>query len=104
MVRELTVAEYQDITGIKIAQAAMTTAYVVIYTSPTDTRTYVKDIMITGNKLPTVNVNKNIYDATKVIDKKKLGIVIVMEKKQIKGIITDDDTRRRIKYLYLKQN
>ena len=44
-------AEYQDITGIKIAQAAMTTAYVVIYTSPTDTRTYVKDIMIGRKKL-----------------------------------------------------
>ena len=58
----------------------------------------VKDIMITGNKLPTVNVNKNIYDATKVIDKKKLGLVIVMEKKQIKGILTDGDARRGIKY------
>ena len=31
----------------------------------------VKDIMIVGNKLPVVNVNKNIYDATKVIDQKK---------------------------------
>jgi len=58
----------------------------------------VKDIMITGNKLPTVNVIKNIYDATKVIDKKKLGLVVVMEKKQIKGILTDGDARRGIKY------
>ena len=33
-------ADFQDITGIKIAQAAITTDYVVIYTSPTDTRTY----------------------------------------------------------------
>ena len=40
----------------------------------------VKDIMIYGNKLPKVNVNKNIYNAIKVIDKKKLGLVIVMEK------------------------
>mgnify|MGYP003661242156 FL=1 len=56
-------AEYQDITGIKIAQAAMTTAYVVIYTSPTDTRTYVKDIMIantTGNSGSNLHVSVNI--------------------------------------------
>ena len=37
-------ADFQDITGIKIAQAAITTGYVVIYTSPTDTLTYIKDI------------------------------------------------------------
>jgi len=58
----------------------------------------VKDIMITGNKLPVVNVNKNIYDAIKVIDQKKLGLVVVMEKNQVKGILTDGDARRGIKY------
>ena len=58
----------------------------------------VKDIMITGKKLPVVNVHKNIYDATKVIDSKKLGLVIVMEKNQVKGILTDGDARRGIKY------
>ena len=34
----------------------------------------VKDIMIVGNKLPKVNVGKNIYAAIKVIEKKKLGL------------------------------
>ena len=58
----------------------------------------VKDIMITGNKLPKVNVNKSIYDATKEIDHKKLGIVIVMDKNKVKGILTDGDARRGIKY------
>jgi len=58
----------------------------------------VKDIMITGNKLPVVNVNKNIYDAIKVIDQKKLGLVVVMEKNHVKGILTDGDARRGIKY------
>jgi arabinose-5-phosphate isomerase len=58
----------------------------------------VKDIMITGNKLPIVNVNKNIYAATKAIDNKKLGFVVVMEKNQVKGILTDGDARRGIKY------
>ena len=58
----------------------------------------VKDIMVTGNKLPRINVSKSIYDATKIIDSKKLGLVIVMEKNQVKGILTDGDARRGIKY------
>ena len=58
----------------------------------------VKDIMITGSKLPLVNVNKSIYDATKIIDNKKLGLVVVMEKNQVKGILTDGDARRGIKH------
>ena len=63
----------------------------------------VKDIMIAGKNLPLVNINKNIYDATKVIDQKKLGLVVVMEKNLVKGILTDGDTRRGIKY-YSKNN
>ena len=58
----------------------------------------VKDIMIKGQKLPVVNLNKNIYDAIKVIDQKKLGLVVVMEKNNVKGILTDGDARRGIKY------
>jgi arabinose-5-phosphate isomerase len=58
----------------------------------------VKDIMITENKLPKINVNKSIYEATKVIDQKKLGLVIIMEKNIVKGILTDGDARRGIKY------
>ena len=58
----------------------------------------VKDIMITGSKVPKVNLNKNIYDAAKVIDQRKLGLVVVMEKNQVKGILTDGDARRGIKY------
>ena len=58
----------------------------------------VKDIMITGNKLPLVNINKSIYEATKVIADKKLGIVVVTEKNLVKGILTDGDARRGIRY------
>ena len=58
----------------------------------------VGDIMIKDKKLPVVNVNKNIYDAIKIIDKKKLGLVVVMEKNIVKGILTDGDARRGIKY------
>ena len=67
----------------------------------------VKDIMITGNKLPTVSINKNIYDATKIITNKKLGLVVVVEKNNVKGVLTDGDARRGIKYYskndYLKK-
>ena len=58
----------------------------------------VKDIMITNNNLPKINLNKNIYDATKIIDQKKLGLVVVMEKNNVRGILTDGDARRGIKY------
>ena len=58
----------------------------------------VKDIMVTGKKLPIINIKKTIYDAIKVIDKKRLGIVIVKEKNKIAGILTDGDARRGIKY------
>ena len=64
----------------------------------------VKDLMVTGNKLPLVNVNKSIYDATKVIDKKKLGLVVIMEKDNVKGILTDGDARRGIKYYSKNDN
>ncbi len=64
----------------------------------------VKDIMITGSKLPLVNVNKSIYDATKIIDNKKLGLVVVMEKNQVKGILTDGDARRGIKHYSKNDN
>ena len=58
----------------------------------------VKDIMVTGNKLPLVSVKKSIYDAIKIIDQKKLGLVVVMEKNNVKGILTDGDARRGIKH------
>ena len=58
----------------------------------------VKDIMTKGNKLPVVNINKSIYEATKVIDQKKLGLAVVMEKNNVKGVLTDGDARRGIKH------
>ena len=55
------------------------------------TLTLVKDIMITGKKIPTVNINKRISDAIKIISKKKLGLVVILKKGLIKGILTDGD-------------
>lgn len=37
---------FYDITPVKLGQAAMTTSYVTIYTTPANTRTFVKDIDI----------------------------------------------------------
>ena len=37
----------------------------------------VKDIMVKGKKLPIINLNKNIFDAIKVIQAKDLGTVRV---------------------------
>jgi len=39
---------YSNITPLQLGQAAMTTSYVTIYTVPTNTRTYVKDITISN--------------------------------------------------------
>ena len=58
----------------------------------------VKDIMIKGKKLPIINFFKSIDDAIKVINKKKLGLVVILEKGFVKGILTDGDARRGIKF------
>ena len=55
----------------------------------------VDDIMLTGNKIPFVNENLNMKNALKILSNKKLGILIVQnKKKQTKGIITDGQIRR----------
>ena len=62
-----------------------------------------KDIMVTGNKMPTLNYKGNFKEALKIINKKKLGIVVILKKKFIKGLVTDGDLRREIKN-YSKNN
>jgi len=57
----------------------------------------VKDIMIKGSKLPVINLNKTIESAIKVINDKKLGIVVVTKNSFVKGFLTDGDCRRAIK-------
>ena len=57
----------------------------------------VKDIMLTGNKIPLINFNNNIVSAVKIISKKNLGIGIVVKNKNVVGIITDGDIRRGAK-------
>ena len=56
-----------------------------------------KDIMISGKKMPVINHKKSFTDALKVMNKKKLGIVIVLKNKCIEGLVTDGDLRRELK-------
>ena len=55
----------------------------------------VEDIMITGNKVPFVNENVLMGKALKILSDKKLGILIITnKKKKTCGIITDGQIRR----------
>ena len=55
--------------------------------------------MLKGKKLPTISINRSIEDAIKVINLKKLGIVVVTKNNYVKGFLTDGDCRRAIKRL-----
>ena len=55
----------------------------------------VEDIMLTGDKIPFVDENLEMSKALKILTQKKLGILIIRnKKKQTKGIITDGQIRR----------
>ena len=57
-----------------------------------------KDIMITGKKLPVINYDKTFKDALRVMNEKKLGIIILLRKKSILGVMTDGDLRRNLNH------
>ena len=54
----------------------------------------VKDVMVSGRKVPIIDRNKNIEQAIKIIGAKKLGLVLVTKKNKVFSICTDGDTRR----------
>ncbi len=56
-----------------------------------------KDIMIAGKRMPVINYKKSFKEAVRIMNQKKLGIVVVLNKKYIKGIVTDGDLRRELK-------
>tara|TARA_A100001015_G_scaffold312975_1_gene419193 strand:+ start:610 stop:1587 length:978 start_codon:yes stop_codon:yes gene_type:complete len=56
-----------------------------------------KDIMVTGNKMPIISQDKSFKEAIKIMSKKSLGIVVILKKNFIKGILTDGDVRRELK-------
>jgi len=56
-----------------------------------------KDIMVTGKKMPFINHKKKLKDALKIMNEKKLGIIVVLKNNFIEGLVTDGDLRREIK-------
>ena len=55
----------------------------------------VEDVMLVGKKIPFVNENLKMNKALKILSDKRLGILIVQnKKKETKGIITDGQIRR----------
>ena len=55
-----------------------------------------KDIMVSGNKMPIIDYKKSFRQALKVMNQKKLGVIVITKKKFIKGLITDGDLRRKL--------
>ncbi len=56
-----------------------------------------KDIMVSGKKMPVINYKKNLKEALKIMNKKKLGIIVILKNNFINGIVTDGDLRREFK-------
>ena len=57
----------------------------------------VEDLMVTGSKIPFINENKKMKTASKIMSSKKLGILVVRNKKNLTiGIVTDGDLKRAI--------
>ena len=56
-----------------------------------------KDIMVTGNKMPVISFDKSFKQAIKIMNKKKLGVLVIKKNKYIQGLVTDGDLRREFK-------
>ena len=55
----------------------------------------VEDIMLTGTKIPFIQENLKMKKALQILTRKKLGFLLVQDKKKLtKGIITDGQIRR----------
>ncbi len=55
----------------------------------------VEDVMITGSKIPFVNENMKTYKALKILNEKKLGLLIIRNKyKKTVGLLVDGEIRR----------
>ena len=63
-----------------------------------------KDIMVSGKKMPVINYKKSFKDALKIMNQKKLGIIVITKKGYIKSIVTDGDLRRELKNYSINQD
>ncbi len=57
--------------------------------------TRVKDVMHTRN-LPIIHADVPLKDAVLAISEGRLGLVVIVEQQQVKGIVTDGDLRRAL--------
>ena len=66
----------------------------------------VEDLMLTKKKIPFINENKSIQSGLKIINMKKLGILIARNKFfKTTGVFTDGDIKRTIqKNIDIKKN
>ena len=55
-----------------------------------------KDIMVKEKKMPVIKHNKTFKEAIKVMNQKKLGILVLIKDKYIFGVVTDGDLRREL--------
>jgi hypothetical protein len=53
-------SNYQSITQAKLGQAAMTTSYATVYTTPSNTRTFVKDINVVNTTSASIGIYVNL--------------------------------------------
>jgi len=58
--------------------------------------TFVTNIMKTGDEIPLINPNATLSDALLEMTKKGLGMVLIHENMNLKGIYTDGDLRRTL--------
>ena len=63
-----------------------------------------KDIMIGGKRMPVISYKKSFKEALKIMNQKKLGIVVILKNRFIKGLVTDGDLRRELKNFSNKKN
>jgi len=54
----------------------------------------VKDMMISGDDLPLVDIEAPMNEVIEVMSEKKLGIAVITENSELAGVITDGDLRR----------
>ena len=56
-----------------------------------------KDIMLIKEKIPVISHKENFKKALKVMNEKKLGVLVILKNKFIYGLSTDGDLRRELK-------
>ena len=60
--------------------------------------TTVEDLMVTGNRIPLISEEKKMNEAINYMSKKKLGSLIVLNRKKfVSGFVSDGDIRRQSK-------